>query len=222
MNAQQPGLGRRFSPDARDHAYLLRAAEATQPRRNKTWPLFSRHLDQGATGTCVGHAWRHLLTGTPRPFRNPTPSAFEIYDRATVVDEWSDNDNDVNRQFGTSVRAGAKVLQGMGLIASYGWAYDIGTAIDWLCWKGPLVAGTIWMESMFERNKWGHIGVDRGGRVAGGHAYLWAGWNEKRGAVYCVNSWRDWGGFFLAGEDAEWLLKQNGEVCSPTESRGAA
>jgi len=223
MSAQQPGLGRRYAPDARDHAYLLRAADpAGQPRRNKIWPLFARHRDQGATGTCVGHAWRHLLTGTPVPQRNPYPSAFEIYDRATVVDEWSDNDNDVHRQFGTSVRAGAKVLQGMGLIASYGWAYDIDTAIDWLCWRGPLVAGTAWYESMFTRGGEGYVGVDRNSRAAGGHAYLWAGWSEKRGAVYCVNSWRDWGGFFLAGEDAEWLLKQNGEVCSPTESRGAA
>ena len=217
MSVNGYGLGRLHSLDARDHAYLLRATEASRPRRSKTWPLFAKWLDQGATGTCVGHAFRHLLTGTPQPRRDPLPSAYLIYDKAIEIDEFPENDRDYARQFGTSVRAGARVLQGMGLISAYGWAYDIDTAIDWLCWHGPLVSGTVWLDSMFDRRKDGSVAVDRTRRPVGGHAYLWAGWNEKRGAVYCVNSWRTWGGFWLAGEDAEWLLLQDGEVCSPTE-----
>lgn len=219
MSAQQPGLGRRYAPDARDHAYLLRAAEATRLRRNKTWPLFSRHLDQGATGTCVGHAFRHLLTGTPVPRRDLVPSAFDIYDAAIKADEWSENDNDTARQFGTSVRAGAKALQALGLISAYGWAYDLDTALDWLSWHGPLVGGFNWYDTFFDRDKDGFLRLTPRSRLVGGHCILIVGVDLKRQAVRCLTSWRDFGYFFLSFDDFARLLREDGELCSPTEAQ---
>ena len=220
MSVNGYGLGRLHSPDARDHKYLLRTLTApTRPLRTIHHPMFSKWLDQGATGTCVGHGFRHLLTGYPQPMAHPAPSAFAIYDRAIQLDEWADNDRDTARQFGTSVRAGAKVLQELGLISAYGWAFDLDTALAWLSWHGPLVIGTNWYDSMFERGRDGYLRIPPGARVAGGHCTLVVGIDVKRGAVRGLTSWRDWGYWWLSFEDFARLIREDGECCSPTETQ---
>ncbi len=193
------------------------------PHRTKHWPMMAKWLDQGATGTCVGHGFRHLLTGYPKPMANPLPSAFDIYDAAILIDEWRDNDNDTARQFGTSVRAGAKALQALGLISAYGWAYDLDTALAWLSWHGPLVIGTAWYSSMFERHKDGYLRIEPRARVTGGHCTILTGVDVTRGAVRGLTSWRDWGYWWMSFEDFARLLREDGECCSPTETphRGA-
>lgn len=218
MSATTHGLGRRHAPDARDHAYLLRALAPPEPPRSRSWPLFAKWLDQGATGTCVGHGWRHLLTGTPQPCRAATPTPFAIYDRAILLDEWADNDQDTARRLGTSVRAGAKALQALGLISAYGWAFDVDAAIDWIANHGPVVAGTNWYSSMFERDKGGYLRIPPGATVVGGHCTLWLRYDARRGAIGGLTSWRDFGYFWLACEDAERLIREDGEACSPTEA----
>ncbi len=154
---------------------------------------------------------------TPAPAR-PAPQCLDIYDWAIGLDEWADNDWDTARQFGTSVRAGAKVLQGLGLIESYGWAYDLDTAIDWLSWQGPLVIGTNWYDSMFERDRHGFLRIPNGSRVVGGHCTLVMSVDLQREAVRVLTSWRDFGYFWLSFEDFERLIREDGECCSPTET----
>jgi hypothetical protein len=76
---------------------------------DKTWAFFSKPLDQGNTGTCVGHGWKHRLMAAPMVRKaGDKPSAFDIYDAAIKVDEWTDNDNDTDRQMGTSACARAR------------------------------------------------------------------------------------------------------------------
>jgi len=219
MSANQaPGLGRRFARDDRDHQ--LRGATAeTLADRTKIWPMFSRHLNQGGEGTCVGHYWRHQLTGTPRPFRNPLPSAVEIYDAACLLDPWPENDAP-DRQFGTAIRAGGQALRAMGLIEAYGFAPTFAAVRTHLSHHGPGGFGTIWLRSMSERpGRDGFVRVDRSSPVDGGHAYLAYKIDLKRGALGCLQSWRDWGPFWLAMEDAEWLFERDGEFCAPQERR---
>lgn len=219
-----PGLGRIVAPDIRDEPYRLRAlglvGAEPRPRRTKVWPMFAKWIDQGQTGTCVGHGWRSLLTGTPRPRRDPLPTPFQIYDAAIAIDEWASNDNDTARQFGTSVRAGARVLQALGLLTSYGWADDVDTAVDWLCWHGPMVGGFNWYSSFYERDKSGFLSIAPGARVAGGHCFLIQGWDERRGAAVCLNSWATYGRFLLSGETFERLLREDGECATPVEIGG--
>ena len=64
-----PGFGRRYAPDDRDRNFLMRrmladARSLTLPPR-KTWSISSTALNQGNTGTCVGHAWRNFLRCAP-------------------------------------------------------------------------------------------------------------------------------------------------------------
>lgn len=227
------GLGRRHAPDSRDGQFLLTAhplAQAVVSRKSKTWSMFAPVLDQGQTGTCVGHGWRHRLTASPVVVKpNVPPSAFDIYDAAILLDEWPENDHDTARQDGTSVRAGAKALQARGLLSEYRWATDVDTAANWVGgvdagghWVGgPVVIGVNFYQSMFNLDSEGYMRITPGSALAGGHCMLLIGWNEQRGRFRGLNSWGgSWGQagrFWLAGETAARLFSENGEVCTPSE-----
>jgi hypothetical protein len=228
-------LGRRHAPDPRDGHFLL----AQHPRAlavakvvSKTWAFFSKPLDQGNTGTCVGHGWKHRLMAAPMVRKaGDKPSAFDIYDRAILVDEWTDNDNDVDRQMGTSVRAGAKVLQGMGLLDEYAWITSADEAAKWIGGQdekgafigGPIVIGVNWYDGMFDTDQDGILRVT--GQVAGGHCVCLNRWIPSRGLFGGIQNWAlPWGihgsgHFFLRAEDLDRLLREDGEGCTPTESR---
>src|SRR5690349_6626303 len=115
-------FARRKSPDSRDCNYLLKRllAPAGAPLPiSKTWAIANKNLDQGDTGTCVGHGWANFLRCAPTQTSATTQTAFKIYDAAILLDEWTDNDHDTDRQMGTSVRAGAEAVSDMHRLKSY-------------------------------------------------------------------------------------------------------
>lgn len=232
------GMGRRHAPDERDRRFLLAdhlRISGVVARRSHLWAMFDPPLDQGSTGTCVGHGWKHWLLTAPVIQADPAspPSAFDIYDRAIKVDEWTENDNDTARQEGTSVRAGAKVLQSQGRIGAYTWAFDVNTCANWLAGMdaeghfvgGPAVIGVNWYGSMFDLDEGGFLRIAPTAQVEGGHCVLLTGWNEKRGFAYGINSWgRYWGRkgrFYMPGEVLDRLIREDGEVCTSVELRVA-
>lgn len=228
-------LGRLHAPDERDRRFLLMdhpVAQAVVKVVAKTWAFFSKPLDQGNTGTCVGFGWKHRLMALPveRP-KDAKPSAFDIYDAAILVDEFPDNDHDTDRQMGTSVRAGAKVLQAMGLLTEYSWITSAEEAARWIGGKdasgqyvgGPVVIGVNWYDSMFQTDPEGILEVS--GQVAGGHCVCINRYLPGRGLFGGIQNWAlPWGihgsgHFYLKAEDLDRLLKEDGEGCTPTESR---
>jgi hypothetical protein len=229
------GLGRLPARDERDRRFLLMEhprAQTITKVLDKTWAFFSRPLDQGNTGTCVGHGWKHCLMAAPIVRKkDDKPSPFDIYDAAIKVDEFPDNDNDTDRQMGTSVRAGAKVLQTLGLLDEYAWITTADEASRWIGGvddKGkfvgsPIVIGVNWYESMFETDKEGILKIS--GQVAGGHCVCVNRWLPKRGLFGAIQNWAlPWGingsgHFYLRAEDLGRLLSEDGEGCTPTESR---
>jgi hypothetical protein len=228
-----PGLGRIHAPDESDRNFLL--AELPQAkvaqRVSHLWAYFDQIMDQGDTGTCVGHGWKGWLATAPviQSDTQMPPYPFDIYDACIQVDEWTDNDHDTERQFGTSVRAGAKVLQSQGFISEYRWAYDVDTAADWLAGLdarghfvgGPLVIGINWYESMFYPDRDGFLRI--AGSIAGGHCVCLTGWDNRRGFAYGINSWGNlWGKkgrFCMPGEVLARLLSEDGECCTSPEVR---
>jgi hypothetical protein len=222
-----PGLGRLRVEDPRDARFPLRsladarAAAAPKPRRD--WKMFHRPLDQGAESTCVGHGWRHWMVCAPiiQVRAKDPPYAVQIYDLATRADEWTGNEGD--RDFGTSVRAGAQVLRSMGYIESFHWAFTVDEVIRWLQFGGPLVLGTDWFRSMFETDDEGILRVDERSGLAGGHAYVLNGYDVKRGLFDGINSWGpDWGNkgrFDIPAEGLRLLLERAGEACTAPELR---
>ena len=229
-----PGFGRRFAPDDRDRGYLMRRMlaaphEQALPAR-KTWRLAPTALDQGQTGTCVGHAWRNFLRCAPLQTDRTGPSAFDIYRAAVLKDEWADNDdenqlpdNDSGLDAGTSVRAGAEAVTEAGLLKSYVWSFSLQPVVEWVLTQGPVVLGTNWYSSLSRPDAEGIARISANARVVGGHAYLLRGVDTRRALGTCSNSWGDsWGKsgeFLLPLQDLERLITEDGEACSAVEQR---
>jgi hypothetical protein len=226
------GFGRVAPPDRdKDEMFLMRralAAPGVPLPTQKTWAISGTSLDQGQTGTCVGHAWRNFLRCAPMRTEKSGPSPFDIYRSAVTLDEWSENDDeatlpdgDPDLDAGTSVRAGAKAVTGFRRLKSYLWAFALQPAVEWVLTKGPVVLGTDWWSSFQVPDSAGIVQIKPGARVIGGHAFLWRGVDTKRALAKCTNSWSDdWGKsgeFYIPLRDVERLIADNGEACTAIE-----
>lgn len=218
------GLGRKPAEDERDTGFLMSSIVDEQPRadylRYRYWWTGGWWGNQGRTPQCVAYAWLHYLedgpiTWAPRaPGEGPVVPAETVYHNAQRVDEWPGENYD-----GTSVRAGAKVLQQMGYIGEYRWAWRVEDIVKALKQWGPVVFGSEWTQDMFEPGEDEILSVD--GRIVGGHAYLLNGVNTSTGLVRIKNSWgRNWGRrghAYIRLEDLDRLLSHGGEACIATE-----
>jgi hypothetical protein len=208
------GLGRKRVADSRDGNYLIRSI---LPKRisitSKYWYDNTPFLNQGSTSQCVAYSLTHWLYASPIIQGGLRPQ--ELYQQAQKVDEWEGENYD-----GTSVRAGAKVLQDNGYIKEFRWAWDLQTLIDAVLTKGPVVVGTTWYEDMFYP-KDGVVKV--GGSAAGGHAWLITGVNTKTRLFRAKNSWgQSWGKngrFWISFDDMDTLVKDYGEVLLAIENK---
>jgi hypothetical protein len=214
-----------YAPDSRDADFpvlrSLGAAPVELERTSRYWFTGGWWGDQGEMPYCVAFAWAHWLEDGPvtQPGNAPIVIPADLYAAAQEVDEWPGTAYD-----GTSVRAGAKVLQTHGFVQSYQWAFSIDEAIRTLLHLGPMVIGVNWYDSMFEPDEAGFVDVS--GPVAGGHAVKLDGVNTKRGLFRIKNSWgREWGnnGFaYISFEDFERLLREDGEACIAIEVKAKA
>lgn len=138
----------------------------------------------------------------------------ELYQAAQEVDDFPGHD-----YAGTTVRAGAKILQERGLISNYWWAWDVDTIVNALLTVGPVVVGTRWYQSMYQPDKQGVLKVE--GQPIGGHAYLLNGVSKTSRRVRLKNSWGiEWGQkgmAWLSFDDLGRLLAENGEACLAAE-----
>lgn len=217
------GLGRFYSYDERDNNYLiseLQFGNRPSTKRVQYWDDEQWWGDQGRTSECVAYAWTHWLedgpfyqASTPHPIVNPN----EVYNQAQRIDEWpGENYN------GTSIRAGAKILQQRGFISNYYWAYDTQTIINTVLNVGPVVVGTYWYRNMFFPDR--RTGLIRAsGPIAGAHAYVINGVDTTRRLFRIKNSWgRNWGlqgRAFISFTDMAKLIKIQGEACLAIEKR---
>lgn len=205
-------------------------------RVSKVWSLFRTPLDQGNTGECVAHAWRHFLEGAPLTGvgRKHPPLAPDLYNDCCDADEFPENDNHDN-QFGTSTRTGAKVLKAKyGLVSEYNYTNDAQVAADWLGGLdaagkfvgGGLVAGVNWYSSFDTPTAEGFIQLPSTARIRGGHAFWINGWNQA-GFYWAVNSWGPkWGPrngrFRIDAVVLDRLLHENGELWTAVEVKPPA
>jgi len=209
-----PGLGRLHAPDERDMQYLMSTATPAATMRPQRFYRTGKILDQGETPTCVGHAWRQWLSSAVMMTKTG-PNPFEIYYQAQRNDEWPGEDYD-----GTSVRAGAKILQAAGHISTYVWAFNADTMRRWLLNNhGTVVVGTWWFDKMFTPDRQGYL--DPSGTPVGGHAYLVVGFSQTKNAFRIVNSWgKEWGQngrAWVSYNDMDFLVQEGGEACTAVE-----
>jgi hypothetical protein len=227
--SEQPILNWVPSHDERSKNFPIRAAIPERPtRRTKKWRN-GIILDQGREGACVGFGWTAEALSTPVAVdlkrlkadapEDPTAFAHYIYNSAKKIDYWEGEDYE-----GTSVLAGAKMMQQLGLIKEYRWCFRIEDVIDALLTKGPVVLGIYWYESMYEA-KDGILDVS--GDIVGGHCIAAVGFKLAKDSptgedtIILQNSWGySWGTWGLAEirvRDLKALLDNDGEACVVTK-----
>ncbi len=213
-NTEPHPLGRLEEFDERSRAYPIRTLLAgISIPRSYTWSC-GVQLDQGNVGACVGFSWAAELAA--RPVVVPAISndtGLSLYHSAQLIDEWAGEAYE-----GTSVLAGAKVVQMAGLVDEYRWAFSFDDLILAIGYKGPAVLGINWFEGM----DWPDAGtgiVHATGALRGGHAILANGVSIRNGLVRLHNSWGPWWGYkgdcFISFDDLRKLLAERGEACIP-------
>lgn len=234
------GLGRHIEHDPRSLAY----AHGVLPRTAITAVDWTRRipiLDQGDLGSCTGNAATGLL-GTDCASRTgateatitaaaaaascgifdagtyPLDETFavQLYELATLLDDvpgaYPPQDT------GSSGLGVAKALVALGLAERYTHAFSM-AALNSALQAGPVLVGTIWLESMFEPTAGGRIFVDRRSPAAGGHEYEISGYNPNTDRYKIPMSWgigfgAD-GWAWIGAADMAWLLSQQGDVTIP-------
>jgi hypothetical protein len=221
MEHRTNGLGRLPAPDSRDHRFLMATVVEPDdvPIVTKYWSMFDKVLDQGDYPHCVAYAWTHFRISAPVTSQAEAYTfgqLLALYQEAQRIDEWPGEAYD-----GTSVRAGAKVLQDRGVIGAYRWALNAAEARAFLLSRGPVVFGTNWYAGMDRPGVDGFVRLS--GPIVGGHAYLVSGYSVARDAFRITNSWGpSWGQqgrAWLSFTDADALIRDDGECCSSMEIR---
>ena len=208
--------------DERSKNYPVRGVLSKRVGRKDVLWVAGPILDQKAEGACVGFGWTAEALATPfvvnlktlpgRPPRTPQPFARYVYTSAKKIDEYPGEDYE-----GTSVLAGAKVMQGLRTLQAYSWAFSTDDVIDALIQQGPVVLGINWYEGMYEAPN-GVLSVS--GEHVGGHCILAIGYTVSsknfggKPSVTLQNSWgKSWGVNGMAEilvSDLDKLLKDSG------------
>ncbi len=226
------GTGRIHAPDPRDAAYPVAPLLAAAPAPGQAWPypyryhVLRQRFDQQATGCCVGFAWAYWEACTPVATRVTGERGFENYRKLILLDEWTDNDREATLpteqlQFGSSVRAGAKLKQAEGRLQEYRWGERAEEMADFILQRSGAIVGTSWQDEMFAPDAEGFIRPRFDRRFPYGHAYFYLGYSKTLGAFRGIMAWRGFGQgqrFWMAGEDVQKLHDMNGEMCCPVEA----
>lgn len=215
--AKDPRLDRIPQFDPRSRNFPIRTLVEGRPLRAYTWRA-GQVLDQGSEGACVGFAWAHEMLARPKAVKGLSNdfARNKIYKEAQKIDEWAGEAYD-----GTSVLAGAKIVQRLGYMPEYRWAFGLEDALLAIGYAGPGVAGLNWYSGMFRPDEEGYLRVT--GSRQGGHAIVVNGVDVKRHRVKLHNSWGEsWGDngmAFLDFDDFARLLGEDGEFCVPIVRR---
>jgi hypothetical protein len=225
---EDPRLGRHVQHDPRS----LRYAHGVLPKsaiQSVDWARRVPIFDQGDLGSCTGNAAAGLV-GTDSQARAGLTSvtvddevlpvdedfAVRLYELATGLDEFDGQYPPTDT--GSSGIGAAKALVKLGLATKYNHAFSL-TALQSALQSGPVMAGTVWLNSMFDTDRDGYVIVDRTSGEAGGHEYVISAYDAARQAYRLDNSWgTSWGvrgSAWYRQTDLQWLLSQDGDVTVP-------
>lgn len=214
--------------DARSRKYAIRPLlkQRSVENKRKMWEE-GVVLDQGSEGACVGFAWTGELLAQPQaPEKQPSfkygnELARSFYLEAQKIDEWPGENYS-----GTSVLAGAKIMQQRGFIGEYRWCFNLNDIKESVISEGPVVFGTPWYEGMYQTKPDGRVRVS--GKKVGGHAILITGYDPKMrfgNTNLEVFRWRNsWGEDYGVGGSG-WieakilakLIEDGAEACVPMQ-----
>ena len=221
-------LGRHVEHDPRSLQY----AHGVLPKtaiKSVDWTRRAPIFDQGSLGSCTGNAAAGLLA-TDSAARIGLTSvqigndvvpvdenlAVHVYELATQLDDIKGAYPPADT--GSSGLGAAKALRKLGLATGYKHAFSL-DALKSALQNGPVMVGTVWLESMFDVSANGHVNVGRESAVAGGHEYVISAYDTGTRLFRMDNSWGgSWGArgsAWLTETDMQWLLSQEGDVTVP-------
>lgn len=217
-------LARLVQFDERSRGYPVRNLVTKKTPRSYLWAC-DQHLDQGQEGACVGASMAHELIARPCAITglNMKFAREKIYWEAQKIDEYKGGEfpGAKPQSDGTSVLAGVKVLQRLGYISEYRWAFGLSDLVLAVGYMGPAILGLNWYEGMFDTFPCGHIHVH--GKLSGGHAILCKGVDVRTRSFILHNSWgKGWGrggDALVTWEEMDRLLRENGEAVVPVLRR---
>lgn len=208
--------------DERSRDYPVTAVLEGAELRSHTWTTLL-HLNQGNDGACVGFACAHELVATPKiALKGKRFAREELYWEAQRIDQWDGGSYPNADPFmeGSSVLAGVKVLQRLGYIEEYRWAFSVDELALAVANEGPAILGLPWYNEMVK--PYGCT-LEVNGVQIGRHAILCKGVNPKRQTFKLHNSWGvSWGCFGdckISWSDLDRLLQEGGEACIPIKRR---
>lgn len=215
--------------DERDknYPYSAIAAAPLSTVTQKYWWGNGWWGDQGSDPHCVAFAWTHWVNDGPRMHslfksRRPAVDTDKLYCEAQNFDPWPGNCENPLYE-GTSVRAGAKVLQDWGFIENYYWAHNVDQIAQAIITQGPVIMGTRWTSGMSSPDRNGIVKPD--GSWQGGHAYVLNGVNLTTRMFRLKNSWGRWWGkdgyAYISMDDMAALLAPYGEACVALQKKAA-
>lgn len=211
-------LGRLIQFDERSRDYPVMATIQAPFPRSYTWSC-GIVLNQGKEGSCVGHALAHELAARPKVFSDVDDAwAVSIYHEAQRNDPWAGGSYPGASPYyeGTSVLAGVRVLEALGHITEYRWAFGVEDLSVAVSRKGPAVLGIPWYQGMYEPSA-GTLSIE--GSHVGFHAILCHSYNVRRREFRVHNSWGpDWGNSgeaVVSYDTMDRLLREQGEAVIP-------
>lgn len=215
-----PRLGRHVLHDPRSRRFPVRVDKVpiTSIQHVRYVPVF----DQGSLGSCTGNAaigcmGTGVFYGSISVARTYYPEneqgAVACYSDATRIDHYAgEYPPDDTGSDGLSV---AKAVKAMGEIAGYEHAFSLDQGLQGLMSR-PQIVGVNWYEGMFDTDPEGIVHPT--GSLAGGHEFVWDGYDAARGLCWFTNSWSvAWGKagrFAIPAEEFGKLLAQDGDVTS--------
>lgn len=201
-----------------ERSRLFRAVsllDETKPR-TKTWRRYPQAYDQGYTSECAIYSGKGVLNTMPlrgniEPESRLRLETTPVYRLAQRLDSIPGEAYD-----GTTLLGAAKAFRQTELIDSYYWCFGVEDMIMALSWKGPVIIGVAWYDSMMTPDADGFLYVNARSRLGGGHAVEVMGVNVEKEYFVVVNSWgTGWGvngRCFIRFEAMERLLADWGQA----------
>lgn len=223
---QQEWFGRVYKEDPRDSNFgiseVVGSMETLPDIRKKEWWADGWKGNQGSTPWCVSYSWSHWFEDGPVIQDIIVGRQKPVYDTGELYDTFRRYDGIDGNYAGTTVRAGAKVFQKLGIISEYRWAQTLEDVINAVTHLGPMVVGTNWTERMNNPTSRQYF-IKPTGRSVGGHAYMINGIDRENEIFRIKNSWGvNWGYLgmaFIRFSDFETLLHDRGEACVAFENK---
>lgn len=234
-----PVLDRRIQFDEKSRAYPVRTLLADPERvRSFTWTC-SVWLNQcpedeskRCGGGCVGMSTAAEAAARPVVVEGVTEDlAWRLYDLAQ--EKYDPPEYNTPPEEGTSVLAGLKAMQELGLLDQYRWGFGLKDVVQAVAYKGPAILGIWWREGMMEPDANGFIHAT--GQNVGGHAilmnqvrivlldkargYVWDNVDLDKSWAGLHQSWGNTENWKLSLRELGELLADDGEAAIPVRRR---